>query len=138
MSVMKEKQHRIPPHQQARARELRRKSTFPERLLWSHLRNGKLLNLKFRRQHPVGPFIVDFYCSALQLVIEVDGMSHSGQGKKDDMRTIKLCEEFGVTRVIRITNDDIIQNLEGVILHLRKELAKPSDTSQDEIHKKPR
>ena len=55
----------------------------------------------------------------------------------DDMRTKKLCDEFGVERVIRITNDDIIHNLEGVMVYLRKELGKNSDASHDEIHNKP-
>ena len=69
------------------ARELRRDSTFPERLLWSRLRNRGLFGLKFRRQHPIGPFVIDFYCRESSLAVELDGRSHEGRESYDDART---------------------------------------------------
>ena len=98
---------------QHRARELRRTMTESERLLWSHLRNRQLGGLKFRRQHPIGPFIVDFYCAAKRLVVEVDGRIHEGQGDRDAVRTENL-EEHGY-RVIRFRNERVLADVESVL-----------------------
>jgi len=59
-----------------RARELRRDMSLPEVILWEHLRRGGLGGMRFRRQHPVGPYVLDFYCAASRLAIEVDGAQH--------------------------------------------------------------
>ena len=93
---------RTSPAVQRRARELRRTMTETERLLWSHLRNRQLGGLKFRRQHPLGPSIVDFYCAAKRLVVEVDGGIHDSQCDRDAVRTERL-EEHGC-KVIRFRN----------------------------------
>ena len=95
-----------------RSRELRRESTEAERKLWRHLRDSGL-GAKFRRQHPIGSFIVDFYCAAAKLVIEIDGESHADQVEYDSERTTWL-EEQGY-RVIRYTNRDVKDNLNAVI-----------------------
>jgi very-short-patch-repair endonuclease len=58
------------------AQQLRKENTPPEQLLWLALRNGQIAGLKFRRQYPVGPYVVDFYCHSANLVVEIDGMSH--------------------------------------------------------------
>lgn len=70
----------------ARSRQLRKQSTFPERLLWGRLRDRRLAGLKFRRQNPVGEFIVDFYCEEHHLAIELDGNSHNGHADCDRSR----------------------------------------------------
>ena len=62
-----------------RARELRRNSTYTERILWKHLRGSQLSGCKFQSQKPIEDYIVDFYCSRLKLVIEIDGISHNGK-----------------------------------------------------------
>ena len=95
-----------------RARELRKEQTPAEQKLWSVLRNRNLGGYKFRRQHAIGRFIVDFYCPETRLVIEVDGSVHANQEAYDLMRTHWL-EDRGYA-VIRFTNSDIKQRLEGV------------------------
>jgi very-short-patch-repair endonuclease len=71
---------RVNPELKMRAREFRRNPTPAEQLLWNFLRCRDLDGFKFRRQVVIGPFIVDFYCPAKQLVIEIDGLSHADQG----------------------------------------------------------
>jgi very-short-patch-repair endonuclease len=91
----------------ALARQLRRDATPMERHAWSLLRNRGILNLKFRRQYVLGPFIVDFYCPRLRLVLELDGAPHDepGQAGYDGARTERL-GAFGY-RVIRVRNRDV-------------------------------
>jgi len=78
--------------------------TEPERTLWSLLRRNEL-GLHFRRQHPIGPYILDFYCAAAKLAVEVDGPAHEDQQERDHRRTNWLASE-GV-RVIRFSTTDI-------------------------------
>jgi len=73
-------------HMRERARLLRRDSTIPERILWKLLRDRRLSGAKFRRQHPVGPYVVDFYCPSHGLVVELDGRSHDDHGLQDQER----------------------------------------------------
>ncbi len=96
------------------ARKLRKESTIQERMLWKILRNRQFKNLKFRRQFPIGEYIVDFVCEEKKLVIELDGGQHneSHNIKKDSERT-KFIETQGY-KVIRFWNNDITQNFEGV------------------------
>ena len=70
-----------------RARELREQATVIEFLIWSELRGRKLAGLKFRRQHPIGPFVVDFYCAEHQLVVELDGPVHDERQDDDRQRS---------------------------------------------------
>ena len=95
-----------------RARDLRRANLSPEQLLWTALRNEQIGGLKFRRQHPIGPYVVDFYCHGEHLVVEVDGFSHDEKAPEDAERT-KFLEGRGL-RVLRVTNDDVMSNLDGV------------------------
>ena len=97
-----------------RARELRRTSTFPERLLWKLLRGGRLGYLKFRRQHPVGPYVADFYCHEAKLVVEIDGATHDLRAEEDRRRTEYL-QAHGLS-VLRVSNEDVLRNLEGVAI----------------------
>ena len=99
-------------HMIGRARTLRQTETPPEELLWLALRNGQIGGLKFRRQHPIGPYVVDFYCHAAKLVVEVDGMSHDEKLTPDTRRTMDL-EKEGL-RVLRVTNEDVMHDLDAV------------------------
>ena len=90
-----------------------------ERLLWARLRDRRLENFRFRRQHPVGPYIADFYCPSAQLIIEIDGDSHASQEEYDQRRT-KWLDENGY-RVVRFTNDDVVNNLDGAMEAIRAE-----------------
>ena len=98
---------------------MRTNSTFPEKLLWSSLRAKQLGGLKFRRQVPIENFVVDFYCPAARLVVEVDGQSHDDQIQYDGDRSRRL-NELGL-RVVRVSNDDVLDNLEGVAEMLLRE-----------------
>ena len=98
-----------------RARQLRQNATFPERVLWSLLRDRRLNGVKFRRQHAIGPYIVDFYCSSHGLVVELDGRSHDDRGIEDRQRQEYL-ESVAGLRVIRVRNDDVFQDRESVLL----------------------
>lgn len=104
-------------------RRLRSEMTGPETRLWSRLRARQLQGLKFRRQHGIGPYIVDFYCPEQSLVIEVDGDSHADadQMLKDQLRD-RYFQSLGL-RVIRYINDDIMKNLDGVLEDLQKRLS---------------
>jgi very-short-patch-repair endonuclease len=103
-----------------RARELRQPQTPAEEKLWYWLRDSQLEGLKFRRQHPLGRFIVDFYCAEKKLVIEVDGDTHftPEQMEYDAARTEWL-EEQGL-RVARVTNDEVMENLDAVLEWIAK------------------
>jgi very-short-patch-repair endonuclease len=95
-----------------RARDLRGTSTPPEDLLWLAVRNGQIGGMKFRRQHPIGPYVADFYCHAAELVVEVDGMSHDVKASQDGEKT-KYIESHGL-RVLRVMNDDVMHDLDAV------------------------
>jgi very-short-patch-repair endonuclease len=95
-----------------RARSLRQAETPPEQLLWTALRNAQVGGLKFRRQHPIGPYVVDFYCHAIGLVVEVDGMSHDDKAVQDADRTRYLEQQR--FRVLRVTNEDVMRDLDAV------------------------
>ena len=109
----KKKRIRTPAQIQQRARELRKEMTLAEKLLWSRLRNKQLKGLKFRRQHPLGPFIADFYCAARRLVVEIDGDIHDLQPERDAARTEQF-EQYGY-RVIRFRNKQVLNEIEDVL-----------------------
>lgn len=98
-----------------KAKALRKDETQAEKILWEKLRNSKLKGYKFRRQHPIGLYIVDFYCHQLKLVIEIDGDYHNIQEQieKDKERTRNL--ETDGLHLIRFSNKDIMENLEKII-----------------------
>ena len=95
------------------ARHLRQQLTPAEATLWEALRGRQLGGLKFRRQHPVGRFIVDFYCPSCKLVVEVDGSIHARQQAYDRVRTDQL-QTFGYC-VLRFTNDEVMNDLATVL-----------------------
>jgi very-short-patch-repair endonuclease len=99
------------------ARELRRELTPAERALWAVLRGRRLGGLRFRCQHPVGPFVLDFCCPAAKLTIEVDGAVHDSQQEQDAARTEHL-EQYGY-RVLRFTNVQVLTDLDSVLDAIR-------------------
>ncbi len=103
-----------------RARELRRNMTEPERRLWYALRDRRLAGWKFRRQAVFGPFILDFYSHVASLALEIDGDSHIERAASDRARQDWL-EAQGV-KVVRVANDEILQDLEAVIEGIAKVL----------------
>lgn len=122
-----DKRHRTHPTILARARELRQPQTPAETKIWAHLRHRQLGDFKFRRQHPIGRFVADFYCAACRLVIEIDGDSHTGQGEYDVARSAWLSEQG--YEVIRFTNRDVFRHLDAVleaILHKCQDLSAPT------------
>ena len=96
-----------------RARALRQRMTDAERLLWRHLRNRELGGWKFRRQYPVGSFIVDFICLEKNVVIEVDGGQHAENEALDIQRSAYL-NKTGY-RVLRFWNNQVLQETEAVL-----------------------
>jgi very-short-patch-repair endonuclease len=98
---------------QKAAKDLRKDMTPAEKLLWEHLFNRQLGGFKFRRQHPLGRFITDFYCAEVRLVVEIDGGSHNAQMEQDEQRTQLLNDEG--YRVIRFSNSDVENNLNEVL-----------------------
>ena len=95
------------------ARKLRRGITDAERLLWFRLRGRQLNSRKFVRQFPIGSAVADFACRSAKLVIELDGSQHALAGEADAERT-RTIEAHGYT-VIRFWNNDVMENLEGVL-----------------------
>ncbi len=116
-----------PPQTYHRASQLRREMTLPEVVLWERLRRGGLADLKFRRQHPIGPYVLDFYCASARLCVEVDGLAHDSvqQAERDQRRTSWL--ERQNIRVLRVVAADILRDssLSGV-LEAILEAARPS------------
>ena len=99
----------------ARARELRKRSTEAEQILWDLLRNRKLFDLKWRRQEPIGPYFADFACRTARLVVELDG-SHHGEpdnAQYDEERTAFM--EAKGWRVLRFSNREVAQDIDPVL-----------------------
>ena len=103
----------ISPHTK-NARRLCRNATIPERMRWNRLRGGKLAGWKFRRQQPIGPYIVDFFCHEVALVVEVDGRSHDERGKEDSRREAFLRDQQRL-QVLRVNNDEVLSETEAVL-----------------------
>jgi very-short-patch-repair endonuclease len=99
------------------ARILRRDATLAERRLWQQLRFRQIDGHRFRRQAPIGRFVVDFVCFEQRLIIEVDGGQHAERAQEDAKRT-RWLEGEGF-RVLRVWNSDVLQNTEGVVEFIR-------------------
>jgi very-short-patch-repair endonuclease len=95
-----------------------------EVILWSRLKGRQLLGCKFRRQHSVGAFVMDFYSPEIRLAIELDGDSHYREGAReyDEQRT-NFIERFGI-RIVRILNTDVYENLDGILEMIGNEVLK--------------
>jgi len=104
------------PQIQQAARDLRRGATPAESVLWEALRRDQLGGLRFRRQHAVDRFVLDFYCPACKLAVEVDGEIHLRQRERDDERTAVL-NARGI-RVIRFRNEEVLTDLSSVLARI--------------------
>ena len=126
----------------ARARQLRRQPTDAERLLWSRLRNRAVDGAKFRRQTPLGPFIVDFFCAEARLVVEMDGGQHA-ESVADALRDAWLGANG--CAVARYWNNEVLGNIDGVMRDIRARLTErraapltPTLSPEGERGRKPR
>ncbi len=112
------------------AKQLRCSMTDAETILWSRPRRGGLRGHKFRRQHPVGPYIADFACIAARLIVEVDGATHATKTEVGyDERRTRFLEKRGWF-VYRASNPDIYENLDGVLDGIEVHLPPPSAASR--------
>ena len=100
------------------AHSLRKDMTDAEKILWKRLKDKRIFKVKFRRQHPVDIFVLDFYCHELKLAIEVDGEIHLNAEVReyDEGRTYEL-EKFGI-KILRYTNEQIFENLDEVLVSI--------------------
>ncbi len=111
------------------ARSLRREQTPAEKHLWSVIRNRQLAGLKFRRQHPFGPFILDMFCVEHQLAIEVDGSIHfQPEQAAYDVERSEYLALHGI-RVLRFTNGEIERNLPDVLRKIIETASSPLQTT---------
>ena len=111
------------------AKNLRRKRTEAEKMLWNHIRAKQLHGLKFRGQEPVGKYIVDFVCYEKNFVIELDGGQHVGQKKGDNERDSWLASQG--FRVLRFWDNEVLMNVEGVLENIKDQVSpSPSPSHQ--------
>jgi very-short-patch-repair endonuclease len=104
------------------AKQLRERMTQAEILIWDKLKNKQFRGYKFRRQHPLHKFIVDFYCHELKLIIEIDGKYHdSEEQKKKDLNRTELLKFQGLSE-IRFTNEEVINNIGSVLKKLEEQI----------------
>ncbi len=116
-----------------KARNLRKRMTEAEKLLWSNLRNKQVSGFKFRRQHPIWIFIADFYCHEAKLVVELDGGIHQKieVSEYDTNRTAEI-EKFEI-KVIRFKNEEVLQNLNMVLSKIKKECKTRTQTPSPKL-----
>ena len=114
--------HAAPPHIFENAKKLRSTMTEAEERLWTYLSGKKVNGCKFRRQHPINHFILDFYCHEARLSIELDGGYHFTveQTTNDNERT-KILEELGL-KELRFTNDQVFSDIETVLERIKVHL----------------
>jgi very-short-patch-repair endonuclease len=118
--------HRLRLATLANARRLRTDMTDAERRLWYHLRRHGMNGLKFRRQHPFGPYILDFYCAEARLAVELDGGQHfEASGTAYDGRRTEYLEVQGV-RVLRFTNIEALRETDAVLEVILRAVGRPS------------
>ena len=111
------------------ARENRNKETSAEVLLWSKLKNKQLEGLKFRRQHPLGAYILDFYCHSSQVSIEIDGGYHNLEEQKTyDAERTAFIQESGI-RELRFSNEAVMKNIDAVLSMIREACISPCGES---------
>jgi very-short-patch-repair endonuclease len=113
----------VSSSQRSRARTMRGAPTDAELRLWRLLRHGRLSGFKFRRQVPVGPYIVDFLCVGAKLIVETDGSQHA-ESPRDAVRDAYL--ESQGWKVLRFWNNEVIQNREGVLETIFAHASRPS------------
>jgi len=104
---------------------LRRNAPTPEILIWNKLKSKQLCGCKFRRQHSIGNYIVDFYCPSGKLIIEIDGDSHFRKEaiRRDEERT-EFFNSLGL-QILRFSNKEVMENIEGVMIKIQEEINHP-------------
>lgn len=108
------------PKYKQRRKDLRVNQTNTEEILWKFIKNKQIKGKKFRRQHSVDNFILDFYCSENRLGVEVDGKIHDSQKEYDVERT-RILENLNI-KILRFTNEEILNNIENVLKVLEQNL----------------
>jgi very-short-patch-repair endonuclease len=121
----------LDPSRKDRARQLRKVQTPAESRLWYELRNRRFVGYKFRRQHPVGPYVADFYCHEATLIVELDGESHLGQEEYDRRRQDWL--EVQGFKVLRFYNNDIPANLDEMMECIFRECRARSPSRDEDV-----
>jgi len=112
-----------------RRKELRKNMPEPEHRLWAHLKGRQIKGYKFRRQESIGRYIVDFYCPECRLAIEIDGESHYQKEQiLRDKKRQQYLEAIGIV-VLRYTNRDILESIEGVVEEIRKHVSEHKEKS---------
>ncbi|HEX4853624.1 endonuclease domain-containing protein [Arenimonas sp.] len=101
---------------------MRSNPTDAELRLWYHLRASRFLGLKFKRQHPVGPYIADFVCLAHHLIVEADGGQHNGSARDAERDTFLRAQGY---RILRFWNDEVLSNTEAVLESIRLAVGEP-------------
>ena len=103
-----------------RARRLRRRLSLPEVLLWQRLRRRGVADLHFRRQHPIGPYVLDFYCDEFRLAVEVDGQAHDHPDRiVYDQRRTDWLNRQGVW-VVRLAARTVLSDMDGALGFIRR------------------
>ena len=111
-----------------RARLMRKNPTAAEKILWERLRGKQVARLRFRRQHPIGHFIVDFYCAAARLIIEIDGAIHDQPGRSEyDTERQNYLESLDA-RVLRFTNDQVLHATDQVVTTITEAILTSRET----------
>lgn len=128
--------HNVPQLKERR-RQLRSSLTPAEALLWNNLQRSQVGARKFRRQHSVGPYVVDFYCPACRLAVELDGQGHFDSTRSDyDVKRMRFLEQNGI-RVLRIENRQVFESLEEVLatiqIHFRDQSSPGSLLSEERM-----
>lgn len=123
----------VPARNVPAARRLRREQTASERALWEELRDRRFLGLKFRRQHPVGAFVLDFFCPVHNVAIEIDGPVHDPPAHRlRDRDRQEIFEETGI-RSLRLRTEDVVADVPAVLATIAGALAPgPAPTSAGE------
>ncbi|WP_322514689.1 endonuclease domain-containing protein [Rhodopseudomonas palustris] len=128
MNDPKQPTWKVSPSLRRNAREPRKASTDAERLMWAALRDKQLNGFSFRRQVPIGPFIADFACHSVKLVVEIDGGQHfSDDGERTDASRTAAIEARGF-RIVRFSNADVMSNRAGVLQSIADVLAASAPT----------
>ena len=120
----------LPTQALSRARRLRRKMTDAERKLWSHLRGSQINGSKFRRQHPVPPYIADFCCVERRLIVELDGSQHS---IRVDAARMKYLESQGF-HLLRFWDNEVLLNMDSVLEVIWNAVAQPDPHPHPTTH----
>ena len=108
----------MPQKRTNRARELRQTGSRAEQVIWELLRTHRMAGVKFRRQHPIGPYFADFACVSHKLVVEIDGDHHAFQVEADARRTSVLAQEGW--HVVRFAANEAVSNPEGVGVEIER------------------